>query len=129
MAYKIGSLLGSIVLLAACSSGPPPTTPEQQATARRETAAATSALTQARCEREQRCDNIGDRKSYSSMDDCLSTVRANWRSDLNEQSCPAGVNQVRLDQCVRSVRDEECGRPFETLDRIATCRSGPMCED
>lgn len=129
MAYKIGSLLGSIVLVAACSSGRPPTTPEEKKLARAETARATDELADARCEREQRCGDVGEGKSYSSIADCQSRVRADWRGDLNAKECPAGVNEVRLNECLASVKQEECGHPFETLDRLATCRSGSMCED
>jgi uncharacterized protein DUF6184 len=128
MAYKIGSLLGAIVLLAGCSSGRPPTTPREEKAARAETAHATAELAEARCSREQRCGGIGDNKSYSSMDDCMSRVRADWKDDLNANECPAGVNSVRLNACLKSVQEEECGHPFETLDRIATCRTGAMCE-
>lgn len=129
MTIKIGSLLGSIVLLAACSSGRPPTTPQQDKAARAATTRATDEIADARCAREQRCGDIGEGKSYTSKDDCLARVRADWKGDLNANECPAGVNEVRLNECLTSVKQEECGHPFETLDRVATCRSGAMCED
>jgi uncharacterized protein DUF6184 len=129
MAYKTALVMGSLALLGACSSNPPATTPAMQRAARTQTAAATASLAQARCEREQRCNDIGENKKYSSNEDCLTRVRNDWRGDLNAKECPAGVNQVRLDQCLTSVKQEECGHPFETLDRLATCRSGAMCED
>jgi len=129
MRNRIGALLGSLVLVAACSSSRPPTTPQQEKAATAETARASDRLAEARCAREQRCGEIGESKDYSSMDDCVSRVRADWKGDLNAHECPAGVNEVRLNECLTSVRDEACGHPFETLDRIATCRTGAMCMD
>jgi hypothetical protein len=99
----------------------------RQATA--QTASARESLAKARCEREQRCNDVGADRKYSSSDDCLTRVRADWKDDLNAHECPGGVNQVRLDECLTAVRQEECGHPFSTLDRVATCRSGAMCED
>jgi hypothetical protein len=97
--------------------------------ARTQTASATESLAEARCAREARCNDIGGDKAYSSNADCITRVRADWKGDLNAQECPGGVNQVRLDECLTAVRQEECGHPFDTLDRLATCRSGSMCEN
>jgi uncharacterized protein DUF6184 len=129
MAYKIGLVVASMALFSACSSGnPPPSTPAMARQAKTQTASARVSLAEARCEREERCNDIGSDRKYSSKDDCVARVRADWKGDLNAQECRAGVNQVRLDECLTALRQEECGHPFDTLDRVATCRSGAMCE-
>lgn len=84
-------------------------------------------ITDARCAREQRCENIGDNKKYSSMDDCRATVRAEWKDDLNGVECPNGIDQTELDQCLGEIRGEDCGDPLDALSRVAACTTGQIC--
>ena len=89
--------------------------------------AARDQITDARCSREQRCENIGDDKKYSSMDDCRARVRAEWKDDLNGVECPNGVDQSELDQCLGEIRGEDCGDPLDALSRVAACTTGQIC--
>lgn len=84
-------------------------------------------IASARCEREQTCGNIGDNKSYSSSQDCLARIRADWKDDLNARECPGGVNNHELNECLQQIRAEACGNPFDTLARITECTSGQIC--
>jgi hypothetical protein len=84
-------------------------------------------IADARCHREQRCGNVGGKETYSSVQDCLDRIRADWRDDLNARECPGGINQQELDECLAQVRSEECGNPFDTLARVAECTSGQIC--
>ena len=84
-------------------------------------------LARARCEREQRCNNIGFEKSYSTLDACLTKIATDWRDELNRYECPGGFEQKELDECMREIRSEDCSRPFDTLERIVACRSGDIC--
>ena len=84
-------------------------------------------IAKARCEREQRCNNIGFEKPYTSLDACLTKVATDWRDDLNRYECPGGFEQKELDECMREIRNEDCSRPFDTLERIVACRSGDIC--
>jgi hypothetical protein len=94
-----------------------------------ETRSAAASLTQARCSREQRCENIGAGKKYSSFADCEAEIGNAWREDLNDRECSRGVNQSQLDECLTEVRNEECGNPFDSLGRIAACTQAQICED
>jgi hypothetical protein len=89
--------------------------------------AARNQITDARCAREQRCENIGDNKKYSSLDDCRDTVRAEWKDDLNGVECPNGIDQTELDQCLGEIRGEDCGDPLDALSRVAACTTGQIC--
>jgi len=84
-------------------------------------------IASARCEREQTCGNIGDNKSYSSSQDCLTRIRADWKDDLNARECPGGVNNHELNECLQQIRAESCGNPFDTLARITECTQGQIC--
>jgi hypothetical protein len=84
-------------------------------------------IASARCEREQTCGNIGDNKSYSSSQDCLARIRADWKDDLNARECPGGVNNHELSECLEQIRGEACGNPFDTLARVTECTQRQIC--
>jgi hypothetical protein len=89
---------------------------------------AVHAIARARCERERRCDNVGAKKTYASLDACEAKIEGEWAADLNKYECPHGVVQSELDQCLADVRAEECGNPFDTLSRIAQCDADDICD-
>jgi hypothetical protein len=90
-------------------------------------ASAGESIAEARCAREQVCGNTGDNKKYSSQQDCLARIRADWKDDLNARECPNGVNQTQLNECLKAIRDEDCGNPFDTLGRVAACTKSQIC--
>jgi hypothetical protein len=91
------------------------------------TRSAAEQLAQSRCERENKCGNIGPNKTYSSSQDCLTRVRTDWKDDLNARECPGGINQSQLDECLGQIRAEACSSPFDTLARITECTSAQIC--
>lgn len=91
-------------------------------------ASARDSIAEARCARERHCNNIGDNKKFSSQQDCLSRIRADWKDDLNARECSSGINQQQLDECLTAVRGEDCDNPFDTLSRVAACTKGQICE-
>jgi hypothetical protein len=117
--------------LAACSSHQrAPETAAVQAEARAsEGGSAVESISEARCARESRCENIGPDKRYSSMEDCVSRVREDWREDLDARACPSGVNETQLNECLNAIRQEECSSPFDTLERVAACTASQICSD
>lgn len=91
------------------------------------TRSAAEQIARARCEREQECGNIGNDKTFSSSQDCLSRIQSDWKEDLNARDCPGGINQHELNECLEQVRAEACSNPFDTLARITECTSGQIC--
>jgi hypothetical protein len=87
------------------------------------------ALAASRCDREERCGNVGPNGSYTSRQDCLTRIERDTRDDLNVQECPGGIDYNRLDQCLTEIRQEECGHVLDKLERVAECRSGALCLD
>lgn len=106
-------------------AGPNVSTPPM--TAASGTHSAREQIASARCEREQTCGNIGENKSYSSSQDCLARIRADWKDDLNARECPGGVNNHELSECLAQIRAEACGNPFDTLARITECTQRQIC--
>jgi len=93
------------------------------------TGSATEAIAQARCAREQRCNNIGNDEKFSSSGDCLTSIRNDWKDDLNARECPGGVEQDDLQECLTEIRNEDCNSPFDTLERISACTAAQICDD
>jgi hypothetical protein len=92
------------------------------------TNSAVNAIARARCERERRCENVGADKSYASMGACEQKIRADWAPDLNKYECPRGTVKAELEECLNSVRAEDCGNPFDTLSRMAQCDAADICQ-
>jgi hypothetical protein len=104
-----------------------PNAPAGSMTAASGTHTAAQQIASARCEREQKCGNIGNDKTYSSSQDCLARIRADWQDDLNTRECPGGVNVHELNECLGQVRTEACGNPFDTLARMTECTQAQIC--
>lgn len=125
----------SFCVLAACGSehqsqrANTPAEVVQETSATAQTRSAAESIAEARCVREQRCDNVGDNKKYSSVSDCTTRIRADWKDDLNARECPRGVKRAQLDECLDKIRAEECGSPFDTLARVSECTAGQICAD
>jgi hypothetical protein len=97
--------------------------------ARTSTALAISSVATARCDRELRCKNIGANQKYLSTDECVTKLQNDKRVDINPQECPGGVNDKELASCLKSIRDEDCGNPLDSLSRLTACRASALCMD
>jgi hypothetical protein len=83
----------------------------------------------ARCDREQKCSNIGAGKKYASDEACEDQIRADWANDLNAYDCPGGVVDKELEECLNAIRNEDCNSPFDTLSRVSECTASQICAD
>jgi hypothetical protein len=91
------------------------------------TSGAVAAITSARCEREQRCGNVGSGEEFATSSDCIASVRSDWQEDLNAYECEDGVDQTELSECVQEIRNEDCANPFDTIGRVVACRASDIC--
>ncbi len=117
----------AMLALAACSKSDRPVESAMAEIPESESSSAVDSISEARCARESRCDNIGSDKKYSSMEGCVARVREEWKEDLDARACPTGVNHAQLDECLSQVRSEECSNPFDTLGRVTACTAGQIC--
>ena len=81
-----------------------------------------------RCDRENKCGNIGNARKYGTRDECIAKLEASY-SDLRPEECPSGIDRAKLDTCLDSIRSEDCNSPLDSLQRLAACRSGALCMD
>jgi hypothetical protein len=93
-----------------------------------DTSSVVTRLSDARCNREEACNNVGDGKKYASRRVCLDQMRGSIANDLNAYQCP-GIDEAAVEKCQVAIRSEECGaHPFEEIARMDKCRSGQMCK-
>lgn len=92
-----------------------------------EITSARNTIVSARCDREQRCSNIGAGRDYENRNACTSKLEGKTGSDLNAQDCSRGVDQPKLSGCLSKIRTEDCGNPIDSLSRFAACRTGEIC--
>jgi hypothetical protein len=90
-------------------------------------ASAVASIATARCDREVRCKNIGRKEKYGTRADCVADLQRDRRDDLNSDVCPGGIREKQLNDCLQSIRDEDCGNPLEAISRLNACRSGNLC--
>jgi len=90
---------------------------------------AVSSITQARCDREARCNNVGGGKKFQSREDCVTKTRADWRDDLNARECPHGIVSSQLATCVTQIKDESCNNPAKKLESVLACRTVDLCKN
>jgi hypothetical protein len=84
-------------------------------------------LASARCDHEEKCQNVGTGRKYATRDVCQIQLRSDTMGDLNAQKCPHGIDQDAVEHCVSAVQKEPCSVSLNTLTRIADCRSGALC--
>jgi len=105
--------------------GPSSHTPKE--VSRTSTALAVSSIATARCDRELKCKNIGTNQKYLSTDECITKLQNDKRTAVNPQECPGGVSDKDLASCLRSIREEDCGNPLDSVSRLTACRAGALC--
>jgi hypothetical protein len=86
-------------------------------------------IADARCDREQHCENIGPDKKYATRDLCEGEVRNDWSDDLNGFDCPNGIVDAELDKCLLAIREDDCGSVLDALDRFTSCTVADICAD
>lgn len=80
-------------------------------------------ISMARCERDERCNDIGAGKHYESLIACEDERDREARQSARE--CKGGVDQDRVNECLSAIRAEQCGSPLDSLERLVACRRAP----
>jgi hypothetical protein len=96
-------------------------------TVRATPASAVNSIAAARCDREVRCHHVGAKEKYRSRAACVAEMQRDKRDDINSDVCPGGVREKELDECLASIRDEDCGNPLDAISRLNACRTGNLC--
>jgi hypothetical protein len=80
-----------------------------------------------RCDREDRCSNIGVDRKYATREVCVGQTRSDNMNALTNAACPYGIDSAKLQACLTSIREEHCNNPFDTLSRYTACTQSALC--
>src|SRR6185436_7706440 len=64
-------------------------------------------IANARCDHELVCQHIGPSAKYKSREQCVAAIEKDKGSQFNAQSCPDGVSDMGLRDCLRAIHDED----------------------
>lgn len=93
---------------------------------------AIEAIASARCEREQRCNNIGASAEYQNQEHCMSVARTDATDSLDDEDCRRGIKPGDLSECLSDLRSRACssvGGAFDSLSGMLSCRAAELCMD
>jgi hypothetical protein len=94
-------------------------------------AEATPKLATAECERQMRCNNIGEGLQYTSVGECQREKTKELTKDFNDdEDCKNGISNKGLQQCVTKTVDQTCGASVITSAQVSfACGSNDLCMD
>lgn len=91
-------------------------------------ASARDQVTQARCNWAAGCGDVGAGKTYSSMDNCLVQVRANWDAYWPASDCDGKIKGSQLDLCLQAIPLVACGDVADLATSLAVnCSKAKIC--
>jgi len=91
-------------------------------------ASARDQVTQARCDWAASCGYVGAGKTYSSMDNCLVQVRANWDAYWPASDCDGKIKGSQLDLCLGAIPLVACGDVADLATSLAVnCSKAKIC--
>lgn len=79
-----------------------------------------------RCAREYDCGDVGERKVWTSYDECVQAVRQAERDAFVGASCTHGINPYALASCIRATRASSCAPPV-VPSGVGGCSSMDLC--
>lgn len=84
-------------------------------------------IADARCDRAEMCNEIGPGRKYATRAECDQLSGSGTSDELNATSCPRGIDESAVSQCVTAIDQQRCSTPLETLSRLANCRTDALC--
>lgn len=104
-----------ILALASCDGGAP-----SRESAR---AQATSAI----CQRIDMCGQIGDGKSFPTLDACQLKWQANWDGAWPASACDGKVDAAQFDVCISAIKGTACSLA-DLAVTIGKCSATNVCD-
>jgi hypothetical protein len=125
---KLGAtlLLASLAAFAGCErheTSEPALTPASRTPPAAERAA--EGVTRARCDRAERCGQIGLNAQYSSREHCLNVL---WQDSLDQLSgCRNGVDQGAVNECLSEIGEHGCEDAMGGFQQYLACKVEDLC--
>ncbi len=122
--FRAACALGVFVALAACDhSSAPVSTTTTTSVARLPNGTAMDEIARARCARETACNNVGEKRTWETLDACEREQRDIARQAVSAQRCPSGIDASALPDCVEAIQYEACG----ASDLPSACLKTYLC--
>lgn len=84
------------------------------------------ALSNARCDHEAFCDQIGDGRRYESRAECVTRFEEVGYGELRLELCTVDVDDPRLFSCLSTIRTAPCAGSVDP-SLIPACRASSLC--
>ena len=84
-------------------------------------------LTNARCDREVHCMNVGAGRKYENRAQCVAMLDRNGYTDLDADHCPLGLDQSMLGTCLDALKTQACGAALTRIDDLPGCADSDLC--
>lgn len=120
---------GAIVVAAgACSQSQPALPPPTDVQPRVSAADAVNRIAAAKCDREQRCNEMASKPTNEDTNECRLAVKHDIDKGFGDRAaCRNGVSKNDLDQCVAKLNAQDCGVVGTLTEGIQTSMAcGPM---
>lgn len=84
-------------------------------------------MADALCDHAEQCNEIGPGRNYATRAACDAQSGVRASNELNATSCPRGVDQSAVRQCIAAIGNEPCSTWLESLSRTPACRTDALC--
>jgi Family of unknown function (DUF6184) len=123
---QIATVLVTFACVVGCNRDKPAEQPLTPASGTTDAAERTSeSIASARCDRAQRCNQIGPAQRYSDRGHCMNVMRADARQMLGQ--CPRGVDEPDVRECLTEISNQDCRSVVDDLEERIACRSDDLC--
>jgi hypothetical protein len=86
---------------------------------------AMSILADVRCDQEVKCGRVGLAQKHTTRDQCVVALSHDKSNDFTERSCPNGVSESAVADCVNAIREEGCNT--RSMKRENACLAEKFC--
>ena len=79
------------------------------------------------CDYFVRCNQVGSGKAYATVQECLTSQRANFQTLWPSASCPS-INAANLDVCLKGIDASACGSVLDIISTLTKCQAALVCQ-
>lgn len=85
-------------------------------------------IAEAHCSQEESCTRqISGTLAQKNGEVCRSNMFTETLARLDEKTCPLGVNETKLSDCIASMQRAGCLDPIDMYTRYAECKASALC--
>lgn len=79
------------------------------------------------CDYYERCDDIGEGKTYASRNACMIDYRGTFQDAWPANKCTDNINPDGYDQCLGRIEITQCGNLLDLANVVLNCGSNTVC--